>query len=581
MEETEFLKIVNSRGEEFVLCPNYDEFGVLKIEGLEPPDVNVSIVESATVDGGVHSNSHIYVRNIVISVVLFGENEEERRKLYRMLPLKSVITLYYRNSQYYVKTNGHVKHIDPVHYRERELARIEIVCPDPYLHAVEPITVSTAGNPPACTIKNDADCEVGFTARVVVYTDHHPAVSLGTSDDYTLTNVYDYKQNLFLRPQIVAQYDPTYYKLCELCVNGLTDISNSITSASKILQKYNLLDEGYPYIHVVLDSDKVPSRDAAVTYTIVTDTNGGSVDNLQYLFEVTSRITTFGVGKTDVEFSTNIVDTSVDYCDLYLRKQSDTAWEKQSANDYTINPSGISGTHTVVRFDSNIIDQGYIEAKIIVFHDSTGADVRESLNVNGYSEPQRDGTEWYFHCYNSFPSSYSNTRDVPYIEGERVENDALSPTDVYIVPSGGSVESYTILSAYNLSALTFSYVYSIAGDTIVDFTDEQIEAGLAGQIYVHGLKLKSETTGAEMPFTNTRFQLGDVIEISTVPKALKATIVERDGQAADISLLYDVARNNGDFVKLVLGDNSLKFTATDNVSLVSADFSVERLFGGV
>ena len=555
METTEYLRIENNRGESYVLYPNYNEFYPLKVEGLGLPDTEVNISESGMTDGGTWNSSHIGARNIVISLVLFGDNEEQRKKLYRIFPAKSEVTLYYRNTQYNVKTSGYVKHIDSVHHRWHELARIEIVCPDPYLHAVETITVSTAGNPPACTINNNADCEVGFTATVTVSTDDPPGITLMESNDSTETLVYPYQKNLIF--PTIDGYSTATNKITELCVGGTdsVDVTENISSIETFVVKVNLEDEGFTAIHVEFSVNSMPSKDCSYTFRAISDSNGGSVANISSTAYVSTDFSDNPQGYTNsnINFDGASYDDSIDVYKLYLYKNG---WEEKTEG-FTLK----HGTDWYAQFNADLISQGYTKGKFVVYHDSTGVDIRSTLQISEMYGGSTSESDWYMSCYTSIPAAYDGSKCVPYVDGVRIGNDDISER---IISAVGDVTVCTLIDGQDNSQIIFSYVYAINGDNITEYTDEQIEAGLAGQEYVHGLKLTNTTTGEEMSFANTRFQLGDKIDISTVPK----------------NLMYDIERSGG-FIKLVQGDNSLKFTATDNVSLVSADFSVERLFGGV
>jgi hypothetical protein len=123
-------------------------------------------------------------------------------------------------------------------------------------------------------------------------------------------------------------------------------------------------------------------------------------------------------------------------------------------------------------------------------------------------------------------------------------------------------------------------VYSLSGADIRAYTDEQIEAGLAGTAFIHRITLRNTTTGEQLLFDSTRFQIGDVVDISTIPRRLQAKITERSGEAADISLLYD-AYQNGTFFKLRKGQNVLEITADANEEYLSAEVDARQLYGGV
>lgn len=574
MEETEFLKIVNNRGEEFVLCPNYNEFGVLKLEGLEPPDVDVNISDSGTTDGGTWNSSHISSRNIVITMVLFGENEEERKKLYRMFPLKSVVTLYYRNTQYNVKTSGHIKNIDLVHYPTKELARIEIVCPDPYLHAADTITAEFSGNPPVCTIKNDSDVEIGITATVTIDTETHPDVTLTKSNPVELSSRFYFKSNIVLEPSSAADYNLTENKICELTIDD-DDISNHISEIEKFVKKDSMEDEGITYLNVSIDSDLVSYPNYIVTYGIMSLSGGGSVAGITCTGNDTTKFEMSDVRYTSAaNFGAIEYDNSKDAVRLYL-KNSTGEWEYVSSG-YTM--ESYNGDWRANFSQRDVRTDGTQKARLYVYHDTGETDIRSTLQVNAGHSGHRDGTEWYLHCYDAAPASYDASNDVAYTDGERIDGSSLATA--IIIPDGGTSTTYSIIQNEIAQEVDFCYVSALDSSDITEYTDEQIEAGLYGQKYIHGLKLTNATTGKEMPFTQTRFQLGDVLEICTVQKKLKVAIVERDGETTDISVINEIVQS-GDFINLAIGDNSLKFTATTNLDCVSAEISIDKLYGGV
>ena len=186
-------------------------------------------------------------------------------------------------------------------------------------------------------------------------------------------------------------------------------------------------------------------------------------------------------------------------------------------------------------------------------------------------------TDWSANCYDSIPAGFDAAKNVPYINGERIT--AADISECYIIPESGTAEAYSIIYGDPGNAVDFRYVYALNGDDITAYTDTEIDAGLIGTEFTEGLTLWNNTTGDWMQFKNTRFQLGDVLEICTVKGQLRAAITERDGQAADISLLSDVYKN-GYFFQLARDENEIQITATSGSENVSATLTAEFLHGG-
>lgn len=104
MNNLEMLKVKNIRGEEYLLHPNYEEFAVIEIEGLDMPDVENYYSESFSNDGGSYTGSKMQARNIVIWLVIFGDNVDARRQFFKIFPPKSPIEIYFENNRNSVKT---------------------------------------------------------------------------------------------------------------------------------------------------------------------------------------------------------------------------------------------------------------------------------------------------------------------------------------------------------------------------------------------------------------------------------------------------------------------------------------------
>ena len=134
------LTVTNPTGESIRLeltRPEKSGFYIENIEGLGPANATVNITESATVDGGYYTSSHVSTRNIVLTLGFLYEKgiEDMRHESYRYFPLKKQIKLLIETDNRTCVTHGYVESNEPNIFSERETTQISILCPDPYFYA--------------------------------------------------------------------------------------------------------------------------------------------------------------------------------------------------------------------------------------------------------------------------------------------------------------------------------------------------------------------------------------------------------------------------------------------------------------
>lgn len=130
------LKAENHRGEVINLSTN-PNYIVYKIEGLQPPSVNVNVSDNATSDGSTFNSVRANSRNIVIYVAIKGIVEDSRINLYKYFPLKKKIKLYYKNDTRDVYIEGYVELVECDLFSASQVAQISIICPQPYFKGVD------------------------------------------------------------------------------------------------------------------------------------------------------------------------------------------------------------------------------------------------------------------------------------------------------------------------------------------------------------------------------------------------------------------------------------------------------------
>lgn len=182
------LKIINAVGIEYELSHDTDNIIIEKVEGLDPPPVDVNTAYSPT-DGTSFRSAHAQQRNIVLHLALVGDVEAQRLRLYKMFTPKKALTLFFSNRLRDVKTVCYVESPEFDIYGKPERAVISLICPSPWLESAvsidyepgyevptfeppfsieldEPIPFSEVVDHPTSIIVNRGDAETGFTATV-------------------------------------------------------------------------------------------------------------------------------------------------------------------------------------------------------------------------------------------------------------------------------------------------------------------------------------------------------------------------------------------------------------------------------
>lgn len=565
MLDSEQLKIVNNRGETYLLHPNYAEFGVLAIEGLSLPDTTVNISESGTTDGGKFNSAHIGVRDIVIHLVLFGWTEAERKKLYRMFPAKSAVDLYYRNTQYNVKTTGYVKHIDPVPYYDKTRVRIELTCPDPYLHDVNSITAETSGNTPTVTITNVADTDIGFTAEITISTEDEPSLNYTTTQSETAE---------YLGSHTFCTLPGGYYyddvdlatETFNIYVNG-----NLKTESDGVTRDLLTHSNGHNYLYVQSTNGGLANSNIGVEHIVdetqsVTDMRyfkSENVNKQMYNGECTTTKDVpswYDFDKNKVEF----VDTSLTISVTESSKQQ--------------NPDG---TYTVtfllrdVNYDGHSVH--YVNGILHIFGSVSGIDVHADTIVR--NDPGGGFATGAYTKYILSPSlpTYDSSKDILRV----YKGDTLLQSDGYgfytVTKSDGTTATlfYVTTGTGTIDRkITFEAISSQDSTDIRGYTQEQIDAAMC---LVDGLTITNTVSGEYMAFPNYQFKNGDALSVSTVAGNIDAKVSNSDTEK---SLIAEVI-NNGCFFKLKPGTNVIQITADTNNDYVSGVFGAEMLYGGV
>ncbi len=135
------FKAENEYGDilELTHSPDYTVTG---IEGLDPPKASINTSVVASFDGSRFNSSRMGERNIVVTVVIEREIEENRIRLYRYFKPKKKVRLYYKNGSRDVFIDGYVEDFQISPFDQRQRAQISVICPEPFFQAMEEMMIS-------------------------------------------------------------------------------------------------------------------------------------------------------------------------------------------------------------------------------------------------------------------------------------------------------------------------------------------------------------------------------------------------------------------------------------------------------
>ena len=177
-------KIENSKNNILELTQNESNFQVVSIEGLNPPNAQINRSTVFGIDGSKYNSARLQERNIVITLKLNGDVEENRLNLYRFFRTTDWCKFHYKNEHRNVHIEGYIETVECSLFTSAEIMQISIICPDPYfkdaqtivddiskalgkfkfpfaINVNEPVEISTIDNSRITDVFNDSESESG------------------------------------------------------------------------------------------------------------------------------------------------------------------------------------------------------------------------------------------------------------------------------------------------------------------------------------------------------------------------------------------------------------------------------------
>lgn len=182
-------KIENSSGNIMTLTGVEPVYQILSITGLNPPSAQINTTTIVGLDGAVFNSSKLQARNLVLTIKINGNVEQNRLLLYSYFKTKDWCKFYYTNESLDVSIEGYVESVECDLFTNNELAQISILCPYPYFKSLseiltdssksipqfyfpfsinigEPVIISSLDDSSGIAVYNNSETETGVTVQI-------------------------------------------------------------------------------------------------------------------------------------------------------------------------------------------------------------------------------------------------------------------------------------------------------------------------------------------------------------------------------------------------------------------------------
>lgn len=211
-------KIENFNGDILTLTGDEPVYQIINITGLNPPKAQINTTKIAGMDGAVFNSSKLGMRNIVLTIKINGDVEQNRLNLYNYFQTKSRCKFYYSNNSLDVWIEGYVESVECGLFTNNETAQISILCPFPYFQSIneiivdssnvisgftfpftininEPVVISTLGPNGMIYVYNAAESEAGTQIEIDFKTSASSVELVNTRNGDTFELDYSFLQN--------------------------------------------------------------------------------------------------------------------------------------------------------------------------------------------------------------------------------------------------------------------------------------------------------------------------------------------------------------------------------------------------
>lgn len=130
------LKVENKLGQILTLTQDEQNYQVLNVTGLNPPEAEIYTNAVAGMDGEKFKSTKLQMRNLVLTIKINGEVEANRIHLYEYFKTGAWCKIYYSNGSRSVYIEGYCETIECPLFEMKQQMQISIVCPEPYFKSL-------------------------------------------------------------------------------------------------------------------------------------------------------------------------------------------------------------------------------------------------------------------------------------------------------------------------------------------------------------------------------------------------------------------------------------------------------------
>lgn len=274
-------KIENSSGNVMTLTGVEPTYQVIGISGLNPPSAQINTTTIVGLDGAVFNSSKLQTRNLVLTIKINGNVEQNRLLLYSYFKTKDWCKFYYTNESLDVSIEGYVESVECDLFTNSEIAQISILCPYPYFKSLSeiltdssksipqfyfpfsinvgsPIIISTLDESSGIAVYNGSESETGAMVQINIL-DACSSIEIKnvtTGDDFEI----NYS---FLANDTVVINTNKGQKSIKLIRNGvITNIFSAIQSGSVFFQ----LAPGVNNFEYLVDNSAANNDEITITF---------------------------------------------------------------------------------------------------------------------------------------------------------------------------------------------------------------------------------------------------------------------------------------------------------------------------
>lgn len=136
------FSIQSEYGDRLRLSEMPEEYSIISIAGIDPPNAQIYEVKNSTMDGNVFNESTLEDRLVIVTFAINGPAEENRLNLYKYLKIKKKHRLFYSNGSRDVYIDGYLESLPIGIFDQKEIAQATFRCPDPYFKDINAISDS-------------------------------------------------------------------------------------------------------------------------------------------------------------------------------------------------------------------------------------------------------------------------------------------------------------------------------------------------------------------------------------------------------------------------------------------------------